>query len=145
MTNPNHFQHRMTGNVMLYNMNTNAIIMMLERQLILQPAIQLASVLAITYVGRKKLPKSWLKSTFQVHHRIIYEALVWLKANNKIYSNIDISAEQLASLPEDDIPLEILAVVRHEEQDEVVDCEYAGYVPSNEVIEGDFNLTLEVS
>ena len=145
MMNPNHFQHRMTGNVMLYNMNTNAIIMMLERQLILQPAIQLASVLAITYVGRKKLPKSWLKSTFRVHHWIIYEALVWLKANNKIYSNIDISAEQLASLPEDDIPLEILAVVRHEEQDEVVDCEYAGYVPSNEVIEGDFNLTLEVS
>ena len=93
ITNPNLLQRAMTGNVTLYNMNTNAVITMLEGQLMPQPAVDLASVLAITFVGKKKLPKSWLKSTFRVRHRIVYEALVWLKANNELYSDIVISPE----------------------------------------------------
>lgn len=45
----------------------------------------------------------------------------------------------MSSLPEDDIPLEILAAIHHEEHDEIVERERAGYVPSNEAVEeGDF-------
>ena len=64
VSNPNHLQHSMVENVMLYNVNMDAICDMLEGQLLLQPAMQLASVLAITHIGSKKLLKSWLKSTF---------------------------------------------------------------------------------
>ena len=131
ISNPNHLQQGMVGNVTLYNMNTNAIVDMLKGQLMPQPSIQLASVLAITYIGTKKLPKSWLKSTFRVRRRVVYEALAWLKENNEIYADVVISAEQLASLPEDNIPLEILAAIRHEEHAELVEREGGGYVPTN--------------
>ncbi|KAF8443786.1 hypothetical protein L210DRAFT_3313212, partial [Boletus edulis BED1] len=107
MTNPNSLQRGITGNVTLYNMNTEAIVSMLEGQLMPQPTVELASVLAITYIGKKKLPSSWLKSTFRVRRRVVYEALVWLKANNEIYQDIQISRERLETLPEDDIPVEI--------------------------------------
>lgn len=118
-------------------MNTDAIVAMLKGQLMPQPAVQLALVIAITYVGKKKLPKLWLKSTFRVRCRIVYEALVWLKANNKLYSDIIISPERLASLPEDNIPWEILAAIRHKEHKEVVEQEQAGYVQvNNDVKEG---------
>ncbi|KAF9238950.1 hypothetical protein BU15DRAFT_88188 [Melanogaster broomeanus] len=115
VSNPEHLQHGMAGNVTLYNMNTEAIIEMLEGQLLPQPAAQLASVLAITYIGSKKLPKSWLKSTF--------------RANNEVYQDIVISSECICCLPEDDIPFEMSAVIRHENDKEVAVRERAGYVP----------------
>ena len=59
--NPRHLQQGLLGNVTLYNMNMDAIIDMLKGQLLPHPAIQLVSVLAVTFVGSKKLPKSWLK------------------------------------------------------------------------------------
>ena len=118
---------------MLYNMNTDAIVAMLEGQLMPQPAMQLASVLAITYIGSKKLPKSWLKSTFQVCWRIMYEALVWLKVHNEMYADVIILSECLQDLPEDDIPVEILATIRHEENDDIARKEQEGYVPVEEL------------
>ncbi|KAF8120375.1 hypothetical protein EV363DRAFT_1084715, partial [Boletus edulis] len=99
ISNPEHLQRGMVGNVTLYNMNTEAIVEMLEGQLMPQPAVQLASVLAITYIGSKKLPKAWLKSTFRVRRSIVYEALIWLKANNEMYQDITICRERLDSLP----------------------------------------------
>ncbi|KAG9318983.1 hypothetical protein JVU11DRAFT_1099 [Chiua virens] len=123
----------MVGNVTLYNMNTNAICDMLEGQLLPQPAIQLASVLAIMYIGSKKLPKLWLKSTFRVRHRIIYEALVWLKQNNAMYEDIVISRDHLKLLPEDDVPVEISAAIQHEEDEDVGIQERSGYVPTDRI------------
>ncbi|KAF8119738.1 hypothetical protein EV363DRAFT_1147865, partial [Boletus edulis] len=107
VSNPEHLQRGMMGNVTLYNMNTDKVVEMLEGQLLPQPAIQLSSVLAVTYIGSKKLPKTWLKSTFRVRRRVVYEALTWLKTNNEMYRDIVISPERLQSLPEDDIPLEV--------------------------------------
>ncbi|KAG2362619.1 hypothetical protein BDR07DRAFT_1284294 [Suillus spraguei] len=63
-SNPNHSQRGMMGNVSLYSMNTDAVVMMLQGQLLPHPAASLASVITVTYIGTKKLPKSWLKSTF---------------------------------------------------------------------------------
>lgn len=127
-TNPDHLQRGMTGNVTLYNMNTDAVVEMLEGQLMPQSATQLASVLAITYIGARKLPKTWLKSTFRVRRQVVYEALLWLKENNGIYHDVVMCPERLQRLPEDDVPNEILEVIRHEPNDEVVEKERAGYV-----------------
>ncbi|KAF8425808.1 hypothetical protein L210DRAFT_3615050 [Boletus edulis BED1] len=124
--------HGMTGNVTLYNMNTEAIVQMLEGQLMPQSANQLASVLAVTYIGRKRLPKNWLRSTFRVRRRVVYEALMWLKKNNVLYRDIEISPERLESLPEDDIPLELSAIIRHEPDEDVGRREKEGYVPEDD-------------
>jgi len=66
VSNPSLLQRGLVGNVTLYNLNVNAVTAMLEGQMLPHPAIQLASVLAITFIGSKKLPKTWLKTTFQV-------------------------------------------------------------------------------
>lgn len=118
---------------MLYNVNMDAICDMLEGQLLLQPAMQLASVLAITHIGSKKLLKSWLKSTFWVHCQIVYKALVWLKENNAIYEDIVISQDHLELLPEDDVLMEVLGVIQHEEDEDVEIREWSGYVPTEEI------------
>ncbi|KAF8123281.1 hypothetical protein EV363DRAFT_1088543, partial [Boletus edulis] len=99
ISNPEHLQRGMAGNVTLYNMNTDAIVGMLEGQLMPQPVVQLASVLAITYIGQKNLPKSWLKSTFRVRRSKVYDALVWLKTNNEMFKDIVICPERLNCLP----------------------------------------------
>ncbi|KAH7930556.1 hypothetical protein BV22DRAFT_1000478 [Leucogyrophana mollusca] len=127
-THPDHLQRGILGNVSLYNMNMDAVARMLEGQLLPQPAAVLASVLAITYVGTKKLPKTWLKSTFRVRRRVVYEALIWLKKNNPIFADIEISGERLNGLPEDDVPDEITSVM-HQEMAEGVNQEGEGYVP----------------
>jgi len=132
-SNPDHLQRGMMGNVSLHNMNTDAVIMMVEGQLLPHPAVSLASVIAVTYVGTKKLPKAWLKSTFRVRRRIVYEALMWLKCHNEIYKDIVISDGHLSGLPEDDIPMEILSIIRHETDVGLVQKESAGYVPRDEM------------
>ncbi|KIK80330.1 hypothetical protein PAXRUDRAFT_36221 [Paxillus rubicundulus Ve08.2h10] len=116
----------MSGNVTLYNMNTNAVMQMLEGQLMPQPATQLASVLAVMYVGMRNLPKTWLKSTFHVHCEVVYEALVWLKQNNKIYEDI--------------IPVELSGAILHEANDEIVERERAGYVRHDDTGVSDMDL-----
>lgn len=78
----------MAGNVTLYDMDTNDVTKMVEGQFLPQPVASLVSVLAITYVGTRNLPKDWLKSTFCVQHDIVFNALTWLKAHNPLYVNI---------------------------------------------------------
>jgi len=127
--NPNHLQRGMAGNVSLYDMNTDTIIAMLEGQMLPQPPSKLASVIAVTYIGTKKLPKSWLKSTFQVCHHVVHDALMWLKQHNPIYHNVAIFHARLESLPIDDIPWEILSTICHESDEGIVQKESGGYVP----------------
>lgn len=134
--NPSHLQRGMAGNVTLYDMNTNDVIKMLEGQLLPQPVISLASVLAITYLGTQKLPKNWLKNTFRVRQFVVHDALIWLKANNPLYGDINIANELLDQLPEDDVPDEITSIIRHVSNDDIASREAEGYVPNGELDEG---------
>jgi hypothetical protein len=56
----------MSGNVSLYHLNTDLIADMLGGHMMPHSGAVLASVLAITFIGSRKLPKEWLKSTFRV-------------------------------------------------------------------------------
>jgi len=58
---------------------------------------------------------------------------MWLKCHNKIYKDIMISNEHLSSLPEDDVPMEILSIIRHETDASLMQKESAGYVPRDEM------------
>ena len=62
-------QSGMKGNVSLYELNTQDVVRMLEGQMMPNLTSTLASVLAITCVGTRTMPKDWLKSTFRVRHR----------------------------------------------------------------------------
>ncbi|KAG1744833.1 hypothetical protein EDB19DRAFT_1906543 [Suillus lakei] len=64
---------------------------------------------------------------------VVFEALQWLKKNNtKYYGDVEISSAQISELPENNIPQEIIGIVRQSTDMGVVDEESAGYVPNDE-------------
>ena len=121
----------MAGNATLFEISTQEVVEMLKGQRLPSPVTTLASIIAITFVGSRKLPVDWLKKTFRVRRYVVLEALVWLKKNNPIYEDIVIDDTRLDELPVDDIPEALLAIVRQEEDDEIVDKERETYVESD--------------
>lgn len=127
-------QRGMRGNVSTYELNVDAVLAMVEGQLMPRPPAILSSLIAITYIGVGQIPKNWIHSTFRVRRHHVSKALGWLKANNpKYYGEVVISQRQLDQLPEDDVPEEILAVVRQSNNVTLVDQESSGYVRTDEI------------
>jgi hypothetical protein len=62
---------------------------------------------------------------------MVFNALKWLKANNPLYGDIQISQDLLACLPEDEVPEEIISIVRHKVNDDIAVRESKGYVPDD--------------
>jgi hypothetical protein len=118
----------MAGNASLFEMNTQEVVEMLKGQRMPSCVRTLASVVAITFVSRKTLPMDWLKKTFRVRRAVVYDALTWLQKHNPIYADICIDRERLEDLPEDDVPEELLTVVRQEDDDEVAEKERESYL-----------------
>ncbi|KAI9069330.1 hypothetical protein FKP32DRAFT_1559926 [Trametes sanguinea] len=124
------FQRGMRGTVSSYELNTRDMASMINGDLMPRPPSVLASVLSITFVGVGRLPKTWLRSTFRVRRHQVARALQWLKVNNpKYYGSISISHDNLAKLPEDDVPEEVMSIVRQSTDAAVVLQESDGYVP----------------
>lgn len=118
------------GNATTYPLNMDHVVDMISGMLMPQPPKVLAEVLSVTYMGVGKLPKRWLKNTFRVRRRHVADALQWLKEHNpKYYGDVEIDEERLQSLPEDDVPDEILATVRQDDQVGTTEKESAGYIP----------------
>ncbi len=124
---PSTLQCGMVGNVTSYDMDTTEIIVMLEGCKMPRPTHILASVIAVTFIGRGCIPKQWLKSTFQVRHQKVLLALQWLITHNPLYLDFMIDEELMMSLPEDDIPLEIQAGMRQDPDEEILNHEHDGY------------------
>jgi len=75
----------------------------------------------------------------------VSRALAWLKENNpKYYGDIVISADELNQLPEDDVPDEILGVIRQSTDEGLVDQESSGYVRAEDIgmLEGHSHLRM---
>ncbi|GAW00963.1 ATP-dependent DNA helicase PIF1 [Lentinula edodes] len=72
-----------------------------------------------------------LQPLVSVNRERVAAALRWLKANNPIYAAITISDENLAQLPEDGIPVEVLASVKWSDDTLALNQERAGYVPDD--------------
>jgi hypothetical protein len=66
----------MVGNVSLFEMNTQEVVEMLNGQRMPSPVAMLVSVIAITFVGTRKLPTDWLIKTFPVRQAVIHRALI---------------------------------------------------------------------
>ena len=103
---------------------------MIQGNLMPQLTLILPSVILVTFIGQGSTPKQSLCSIFWVCHQVVFEALCWLKDNNrKYYSNIEIDPERLHRLLEDDVPIEILSVIHQSDNTGLVNQESAGYVP----------------
>jgi hypothetical protein len=129
---PDALQRGMAGNVTTYELNTAQVVEMLQGNMMPRRPQILASVVAVAFIGLGKVPKNWLKSTFRVRRDAVLQALIWLQNNNPLYKDIIISQENMESLPADDVPEEIMATLRHEENAALVAHERASYVPEDD-------------
>jgi len=131
---PATLQRGMRGTVSTYDLNVNAVTEMLEGKLMPRPLTILSSLISVTYIGVGKLPKNWLRSTFRVRQEAMATALAWLKTNNpKYYGDITISTDALKRLPDNNVPDEILSIVRQSSDVGILDQEGAGYVRADDI------------
>jgi hypothetical protein len=127
-------QRGMRGNVSTYELNVEAMTTMVEGKLMPRLPAILPSLIAITYIGAGNIPKKWLHSTFRVRRHHVARALRWLQNNNpKYYGDITIGEDQLNQLPEDDVPDEILGLIRQSDDTGLVDQESSGYVRTEDI------------
>lgn len=101
---------------------------MLKGQRMLMLVASLTSVIVITFIGRKQLPMDWMKKTFRVRRSKVYEALMWLRRNNPIYADINVDRHRLDDLPEDDVPEELILVMREGDDEELLEKERESYL-----------------
>ncbi|KAF7318390.1 ATP-dependent DNA helicase [Mycena chlorophos] len=97
----------MRGNVSTYRMNTNDVADMVAGNLMPRPVGILSSIIAVTFVGAKKMPLLLLPDIFEVV----------------------ISTDRLNELPEGGVPPQISLNARYSEDESILDKEHAGYVP----------------
>lgn len=125
---PDTLQSAMKGNVTSFQLNPGEVAHMIDGELYpCRPSI-LPSLVSVAFIGKRKPPKNWLKKMFRVRRDRVRRALIWLKTNHPRYSHIEIREDLLEQLPEDDIPLEILATMTHQPDDLVAEREGETYV-----------------
>ncbi|KAJ7031925.1 hypothetical protein C8F04DRAFT_905170, partial [Mycena alexandri] len=76
---PNTLQRGMRGTVSSYDLDCDGVVSMLAGDLMPRPPAVLASVISVTYIGLGQLPKDWLRSTFRVRRKVVWEALSWFQ------------------------------------------------------------------
>ena len=125
-------QNAMRGNVCTYDMSMDGIAKMVQGELMPRRPAVLASLITVTFIGLGELPKAWIHSTFQVRRKVVHDTLLWLKENNpKYYGDIQISDSHLEELPEDNVPEEIMSIIRQSDDVGMVEQESMGYVPQD--------------
>ncbi len=131
-------QRAMRGTVSTYELDTQGIASMADGDLLPRPPSVLASVISVTFVGIGTLPKRWLRYTFRVRREVVRRALRRLQGDHRHYGHITISEERLTALPEDDVPEELLSVVRQCHDAGASVQEGAGYVPRDDEDDDEF-------
>ena len=121
-------QSALVGNVIAYEHNMSRISAMANGDILPHKPEILASLISIALVSVGTLHKSWLRSTFQVRRYVVQRALRWLKAHNPYYKDVVIDDARVNSLPPSDIPEEITACLRRDDDPTAADRERAGYV-----------------
>ena len=130
-------QRGLRGNVSTFALDSQGMASMITGNLMPRPPAILASVISVTFIGYGKLPTKFLRGLFGVRRHVVLEALLWLKTNNpKYYGDIIIDTNLVDNLPEDDVPEEVLSIIRQSNDVDVIDEERAGYVYNEEALEG---------
>lgn len=119
------------GNVSTYRLNTDDIVSMIGDDTLPASSSILAATIGVTFVGPKNMPQKTMPGFLHVNRNRVRDALVWLKTNNPIYYDIKICESRLNDLPSDDIPPEIMSLVRVSDDTDLLAAEHDGYVPDN--------------
>ncbi|KAJ7080494.1 hypothetical protein C8R43DRAFT_965727 [Mycena crocata] len=122
----------MRGNVSSYKLHRSNIDSIVCGNAMPPAPTILSATIAVTFVGAKNMPLRILPSFLTVRRRRVKEALIWLKANNWMYAEIEISEERLAMLPICDVPVEIVETTRYQQDPRALEKEQTGYVPTFE-------------
>ena len=126
----------MKGNVSTYRLDPRQVAHLIDGTTFPPPARILSATIGITFLGPKGLRESTMPAMFRVRRWRVREALLWLKANNPLYFDIEISEETLLELPEDGVPDELMMTAKHSTDVKVLERESETYVPT-EVAEED--------
>lgn len=142
------FYSGLRGNVTTYKMDPAQMADLLFDNILPHPATILSAVIGVTFVGPKGSHLYGMPEMFRVRRWRVREALVWLTHNNPLYSDITISDERLAELPEDGIPEEIELTARVSNDIDTLNREGETYIPdmSSDDEEGEFReLSADIS
>ena len=121
------------GNVSTYHLNTSDVASMTgDGRTMPPPSSILAATVGVTFVGPRNLPEKTLPGFLRVNKMRVRNALEWLKENNPLYADIDISTERLNALPSDGVPKEISSFTRHLTDELLLADETDGYVPEED-------------
>jgi hypothetical protein len=101
---------------------------MLDGRKLPRPPAQLANVVSIALIGPGRPRKQCLSSIFRVRRGKLRTALLWFKVHNPHYADVDIAKDNLCAYPEDDVPVEIMAVTYNCPDASVLEEENGGYV-----------------
>ena len=127
---PSLLQSALRGTVSTYPLDINAASSMVQGDFLPRCPKELPSVIAITFIGRGKIPLNQLVKMFRVRRQIVLDALLWLKEHNpKYYEHISIAFDVAMELPEDGIPVELLRVICQDKDVGVLDEQNDTYVP----------------
>lgn len=126
------FHSGIRGNVSTYRLNTEDIAKMTDSQVMPPSSTILAATIGVTFVGPRNLPQKTMPGFLRVNRRRVHDALLWLKENNPIYENILISHDRLNELPVDDVPFEIMSLMKHSDNIVRLNDENDGYVPDSD-------------
>lgn len=116
------------GNVSTYQLNTLDITAMIEGNLLPHRPTILAATIGITIVGPKNLPVKSLPHFLSVNRQRVWNALLFLKKHNHLYRNIVISEDNLQLLPENGLPSELLTIIKHSDEQHLLDEEHESYI-----------------
>ena len=119
------------GNVSTYRLDPSQVASMIDGRTYPAPAKVLSATIGVTFVGPKGITEATMPAMFCVRRWQVREALVWLKANNPLYEDIEISEERLQELPENGTPQEIILTAKYSSDIFSLEKEHAGYVPDD--------------
>jgi hypothetical protein len=114
--NAANLQTALVGNVTTYALNLPDVVKMVSGKLLPRPLGILSGTIAVTMIGPGNIPPNWLKRTFRVCRAAALAAILCLKFTTRhpAYQELEVSDELLGLLPDDGVPLDILAAIRHE-------------------------------
>lgn len=141
---PSTFQRGIRGTCSTYHHNIPEVVRMLEDKLLPLPPRIFSSTLSVAFIGKQRITKESLKSLFAVSRRRVYAALLWLQAHNPLYADISISSEVLAQLPYNDVPREILSLMRYSQDTTLLNAENTRYTDEDERAEDDTGKLLDL-
>ncbi|RDB20715.1 hypothetical protein Hypma_012141 [Hypsizygus marmoreus] len=120
------------GNVSTYRLDYEQIASMIDGKTMPPPAAILSAVIGVTFIGTKNLPELTLPDMFLVRRDRVRMVLIWLKAHNPLYRDIEISEARLLELPQNAVPMEILAATKFSTDVEALERERETYVPNHD-------------